>query len=167
MMYMTDLQPGDVLVTIGDPRPPLSIIHGIVCVSTDSPFPHAAIFESGTTQIAALGNGVQRRGIEEWDRFMLVLRHPSRIMASRALLAAIGMIGQPYDVWGAVLDGVQAMTGQDLPDTEGHGVVCSRLVAAAFETAGSYITTVKTADVLPSHLVENSTLEVIGYLRVR
>lgn len=165
ILDIRDLQPGDVLNSIADPRTP---IHGPMAAATDSPIVHTAMFEQGTTAISALLDGVQRRPLDQWDRFMLVTRHPSPVMAQRALAECIRMIGAPYDLLGIAIDAIETIASIDLPDTQGAPTICSRLIVRAFERAGAIILPgYPEGDATPRALVEDSTLEFVGYLRIR
>jgi uncharacterized protein YycO len=165
IMDFRDLQPGDVLNSIADPKMPL---HWPIAAGTDNPFVHVAMFERDTTAISALPDGVQRRPLEKWDRFMLVTRFPYRLVALAALQEAVRMIGTPYDFMGLAIEGVERVTGIDLPDGGTDRLTCAHLVVEAFRRCGANIVPgIADGDVTPRDLVENSTLEVVGYLRIR
>lgn len=161
-----DLQPGDVRVTIADPALPVAIIHGAIATITRHWAVHSTIVESAAVEIHP-GASVVRRPRSEWDRFALVLRHPNNVIGHLAAKAAVEMLGAPYDLLGMITGGVEAVTGADLPDTQGPGAICSRFVVRAFAAAGdaAVVPGVKESDVLPWHLVEASRLLVLGYMR--
>jgi hypothetical protein len=163
-MELRDLQPGDVLNSVVDHR---VLVHSPIVLATDSPFPHSAMFEDGLISIGALIDGVQRRELAQWDRFLLVTRHPEQAAALAALECMRSLIGRPYDILGLVPDLVEELTVEDLPDKQGVGVKCSTAIALAFELAGWPITGLATEDVTPRDLVENSVLEVVGFIRIR
>lgn len=165
IMDLRDLQPGDVLNSIADPK---MLLHGPIAWGTDNPFVHTAMFEQGLVSISALLDGVQRRPLEQWDRFMLVTRHPSPTTAALALAAVSNLVGVPYDLIGLAGNTIEAITGADMPDTDNRRLICARLIVEAFATAGVEIMPgVKYPNVTPRDIVENSTLETVGYLRVR
>lgn len=168
IMDLRDLEPGDVLNSIADHRVPL---HAPIALATDSPWPHAAMFEGWTdgkpVSIGALGDGVQRRHLDQWDRFLMVTRHPERDAQRDALAAMVSMIGRPYDVLGLVVDWYESVTGIDVQDTQGLAVKCSTVIALAYEMAGWPITGLPPEDVTPRALVEDSVLDVVGFIRIR
>ena len=165
LMQVTELRAGDILNTVSDPCFPL---HWPIATGTDNPFVHTAVFEKGTVAISALADGVQRRELPQWDRFILVTRFPYPHVAQAALNEIMKMIGTPYDVAGIIADGIEAVSGQELPDTQGNGVTCSRLIAEGFKRAGAVLVKDQSiADVTPRDLVERSLLEVVGYMRTR
>ncbi len=160
------VRPGDVRATIADPALPWALTHAPIATVTGHWAVHATIVETSEVEIHP-GPAVVRRQRAEWDRYALILRHPDPELAARVVAAALEHLGGPYDFLGALVDGMQCVTGIDLPETQGPGAVCSRFVARMFRAAGDpdLVPGVKEGDVLPGHLVERSRLEVVGYQR--